>query len=194
MGKVLSPEELAEIRKRTQKHLRGEIWRDDIENLLETIDAYAAVVTAAEKATVFLGWQKDIELGNKLLSPVLELVNALVDLKRKQEAPDVLREMILLEVSLERSKQDAQWGGPEHDRQHTGHDWRSFIELHASKAVVGPSSMFTFRQEMLKVAALAVAAIEWADYWLTYQPTPTAVTGDEDAPADLKGDKEGQNG
>lgn len=80
------------------------------------------------------------------------------------EFPDTSRtRSVLAEVSLERLQQDAQWGGASHDDTHKSHDWIAYIVQHAGRAVVWPWDAFAFRRAMVKVAALAVAAVEWAD-------------------------------
>ena len=53
-----------------------------------------------------------------------------------------------LEIHEERKRQDAQWGGPEHDDEHGGLDWQTFIVEHAE------------RGHLLHVAALGVAAAD----------------------------------
>jgi hypothetical protein len=73
------------------------------------------------------------------------------------------REAIYREVSLEREKQDRQWGGPEHDRVHTSNDWVAYLTKHVGRAVFWPWTPEKFRVQMITVAALAVAAIEWID-------------------------------
>lgn len=73
------------------------------------------------------------------------------------------RDMIILEVLSERYQQDRQWGGAAHDDQHGSHDWIAYLSKHLGKAVVWPFDLITFRKQMVRVAALAVAAIEWAD-------------------------------
>jgi hypothetical protein len=62
------------------------------------------------------------------------------------------------EIRLERKAQDEKWGGPSHDDGHSGPDWASFIKQHANKAFRGD-----YRKQMIRVAALAVAAIESFD-------------------------------
>ncbi len=62
------------------------------------------------------------------------------------------------EIKAERQRQDAQWGGPDHDDSHSQWDWQQFIFEFAS-AWRGTN----FRQRMVVVAALAVAAIESTD-------------------------------
>lgn len=63
----------------------------------------------------------------------------------------------------ERERQDIKWGGPYHDDQHTSHDWVAYIVRHAGRSVMWPFDVYQFRSCMVKVAALAVAAIEWSD-------------------------------
>ena len=62
------------------------------------------------------------------------------------------------EIQAERDKQDKQWGGPTHDDIHNPSDWRDFIEWQSHK-----SKNTGFREAMIKIAALAIAAIEWSD-------------------------------
>jgi len=61
-------------------------------------------------------------------------------------------------IRNERIQQDQQWGGPDHDDTHELEDWCMFIEyqLERCNGVGGPE----YRERMVKVAALAVAAIE----------------------------------
>ena len=66
-------------------------------------------------------------------------------------------------IRKERARQDAEWGGPGHDDQHNSHDWVAFITKHAGMAVMWPFRPSVFRYQMVRVAALAVAAIEWFD-------------------------------
>lgn len=77
------------------------------------------------------------------------------------------REKIYAEVDRERARQDTEWGGPEHDDSHDASAWGEFVTKHIARAMsepvdnVGP----IFRQQMIRVAALAVAAVEWFDRW-----------------------------
>lgn len=64
---------------------------------------------------------------------------------------------IMLEICVERARQDDKWGGPEHDDEHSVNDWADFIRMRLSK------QGNTFRQRMIEVAALAIAAIESTD-------------------------------
>lgn len=73
------------------------------------------------------------------------------------------RSKIMVEIDQCRIEQDMTWGGPGHDDTHTSHDWIAYIVKHLGRAVMWPFSMTTFRRQMVIVAALAVAAIEWCD-------------------------------
>lgn len=75
---------------------------------------------------------------------------------------------ILDEIKAERVRQDLKWGGSVHDDQHSMNDWITFITAYATKEydcceqhIAG--DLFVFRDNAVKVAALAVAAIEWVD-------------------------------
>ena len=80
-------------------------------------------------------------------------------------------EKILEEIHEERKHQDKKWGGPAHDDQHDPYAWVSFITVYLGQSVsdfVNESGRFEsklrkFRYNMVKVAALAVAAIEVVD-------------------------------
>lgn len=76
------------------------------------------------------------------------------------------------EIADERAKQDAQWGGPEHDDQHSTSDWREYrtkFERHASRMYTDEHN----RAALVKIAALAVAQIESMDRRAALtEPTP----------------------
>jgi len=67
------------------------------------------------------------------------------------------------EILAERKAQDTKWGGSVHDDTHTNFDWIAYLAKHTGKAVQWPFDKQLFRQQMIKVAALAVAAVEWVD-------------------------------
>lgn len=58
-------------------------------------------------------------------------------------------------VLLERQRQDAKWGGPEHDDEHTSHDWFGYIMDHCDSV-----NDVQARKHLVEIAALAVAALE----------------------------------
>lgn len=64
------------------------------------------------------------------------------------------------EIAAERQRQDAKWGGPQHDDEHDQAEWEQFIIERLAE--LGPCAD-TFRHRMLEIAALAVAAMESHD-------------------------------
>lgn len=70
-----------------------------------------------------------------------------------------------LEVSKERVYQDAKWGGPEHDDQYTAEEFLRLVEKYAISARVLSSmdSPEKARHRLIRVAALAIAAVESID-------------------------------
>lgn len=76
-----------------------------------------------------------------------------------------LQAEILGEVATERDRQDAKWGGPDHDDQHTAGAWLSFIEGKTFLAgrALRLYSPDQYRKRLIHIAALAVAAVESMD-------------------------------
>jgi hypothetical protein len=91
-------------------------------------------------------------------------------------------EDVLFEIRLERHEQDKQWGGPAHDDTHTPYDWLSYMGHQADLISQALSSNGFYgynaqnaslldnvavcsltRQHFIKIAALAVAAVESLD-------------------------------
>lgn len=70
---------------------------------------------------------------------------------------------ILDEIRAERTRQDSQWGGRFHDDTEDANDWAAYIVNFIGKSIQWPLNLTTFRSNMVKVAALAVASVEWAD-------------------------------
>jgi hypothetical protein len=74
---------------------------------------------------------------------------------------------IFREIEQERRRQDKKHGGPDHDDQNTAHDWIAFVTYFLGLSIRGEErwsfNNATYRQAMVKIAALAVAAIEWCD-------------------------------
>jgi hypothetical protein len=87
---------------------------------------------------------------NMLFKPVLVMSPADIP---KEEGSSVFAE-----IAAERVRQNAQWGGPEHDDAHGPIDWLQCIDYQHSRATVSD-----YRERMVKIAALAVAAIESHD-------------------------------
>ena len=67
------------------------------------------------------------------------------------------------EIEIEREKQDRLWGGKDHDAINTSNDWIAILTKHVGRAVYWPWTPERFRQQMIVIAALAVAAVEWCD-------------------------------
>lgn len=81
----------------------------------------------------------------------------------------VTRHQIFGEINDERNHQDAKWGGPDHDDDHSLNDFVAYITLHAGKAV--DVEVHEQREQMIKVAALATAVVEKLDR-ATERPAP----------------------
>lgn len=74
------------------------------------------------------------------------------------------REDIFRSIEAERVYQNTKWGS-EFDAKNTMNDWISYITRYAGQAVVfNKDNKVTFRDNLFKVAALAVAALEQEDY------------------------------
>lgn len=84
---------------------------------------------------------------------------------------------LIQELCDERERQDAQWGGPIHDDQHSAAEWVALATRQLGLAVDDGTGQGQerFRRQMLRVAALCMAAIE--SYDRTHPPA-TKVVGD----------------
>lgn len=86
-----------------------------------------------------------------------------------------ISEKVLAEISAEREKQDANWGGAEHDKRHSAMDWRAMIEAYLLRAWQAWMALAEYRNDgwgcrctvirkaFVSVAALAIAALEHCD-------------------------------
>lgn len=76
---------------------------------------------------------------------------------------------ILAEVERERVRQIEKWGVTADDAKNSPNDWVAYMAHHSTRWFSGSfpphnrSTLEVFRQQMVKVATLAVAAIEWVD-------------------------------
>lgn len=79
------------------------------------------------------------------------------------------RQAILKEISDERDYQESRWGHEADDTKNEPNDWVAYIAHHSSRWFDGGFSPYdgetiaNFRKQMVKTAALAVAAIESLD-------------------------------
>ncbi|WP_142851033.1 hypothetical protein [Telmatospirillum sp. J64-1] len=87
------------------------------------------------------------------------------DYPSQQSESDTLHLVdVLTDVADERWAQDLQWGGPEHDDQHTSLEWRALIGAHTHDLIDGRGNAAPdYRERLVKIAALAVAAIQSHD-------------------------------
>lgn len=74
---------------------------------------------------------------------------------------------IFQEIAAERERQDFQWGGEGHDDTHDERDWLLYIRKQMARAWrAAPFTgvlMTDYRSRLVKIAALAVAALESFD-------------------------------
>lgn len=76
-----------------------------------------------------------------------------------------VQQAVLDEVAVERDRQDAKWGGSEHDDCHSTTDFVQFIVDYAgwARQMASMGSHDKARRRLIQVAALAVAAVESID-------------------------------
>lgn len=79
------------------------------------------------------------------------------------------REKVFDDIDAERREQNAQWGGEEHDDEHIAAEWCGFI-AYQCRQMVKPQGLRKARARMVKIAALAVAAIESFDRRIEHDP------------------------
>ncbi len=86
-----------------------------------------------------------------------------------------MKQGIYDEIRDERDRQDKKWGGPAHDDGHSINDFVAFIAKHAGKAV--DEAPLGQRKQMIRAAALAVAAIQKIDRDCEREKARTSQTG-----------------
>lgn len=69
---------------------------------------------------------------------------------------------IFSEIAGERIRQDAKYGGPEHDDEHSALEWAEFIGDKLDDISL-TSEQADVRKRLIQIAALAVAAIDACD-------------------------------
>lgn len=86
-----------------------------------------------------------------------------------EECEYMERQDILKEICVEREYQEKRWGNIADDTKNEPNDWAAYIAHHATRWFNGGFSPYDkqtvgqFRKQMVKVATLAVAAIESLD-------------------------------
>ena len=73
-----------------------------------------------------------------------------------------LREQIFSEIEKERDYQDEKWG-TEFDKLNTINDWNTYINIYMGRACEMRRTLKEQRKLIIKVASLAVAALERFD-------------------------------
>ena len=77
---------------------------------------------------------------------------------------DFLGNPIFEEIVGERLRQDAQWGGQDHDDAHGQADWYDILWGHVDRLLdCGGRALPDYRERLVKIAAITVAAIEAHD-------------------------------
>jgi hypothetical protein len=69
---------------------------------------------------------------------------------------------VLEEIFTERQYQETKWGDS-FDSKNTANDWVAYIVKYAGQSVTLPWNSDQFRTQLLKVAAICVAAVERID-------------------------------
>ena len=76
--------------------------------------------------------------------------------------------LVLPDILAERSRQDAQWGGPAHDDAHTPADWLDILDGQLQRAAGEGSerpeeALPLLRARLVKIGAVALAALQSLD-------------------------------
>ena len=80
----------------------------------------------------------------------------------------------ILDIAVERKAQDEQWGGQKHDDAHDPRDWVHFINKQTLSAYYEYFNPRAYESRMVKIAALAIAAIESSRRGRFTEPPDTA--------------------
>lgn len=70
---------------------------------------------------------------------------------------------VIWEIVAERRRQDELWGGAAHDDQHNDEDWHQILDHYLSRVKFAARFTGNNREELVKLAAVAAAAIESYD-------------------------------
>ena len=119
--------------------------------------------------------------GSAELAKALDAIAAIAVTPRGGFTPRI-RPLVMKAIHQERDAQDAQWGGPEHDDEHSYGSWSFYISLQIAKGRAecgknieenpgGPygtentqvKNAQAVRARLVKIAALAIAGIESID-------------------------------
>lgn len=81
------------------------------------------------------------------------------------EPKDTIQDQAFSDVLAERKKQDAKWEELRDEGEMDGYGWVSLISDERRRADTADSlsDLIGYRASMVKIAALAIAAVEWLD-------------------------------
>lgn len=110
-----------------------------------------------------------------------EIADAFQYVMQLKQERDALRnfehqQLVFQEIEQERWRQDEKWGGPDHDDTHKPEEWRMFIELQIAsmmpehRMTTAIQDLNNFRDRLINIAALCVAAIQSLDRKKGAQP------------------------
>lgn len=109
------------------------------------------------------GLEKQLEVAKEYAMTLCAAIYGAVNIKMSVDLVPLEKSQALVDVVQERAAQDVQWGGPEHDDEHQPWEWVGFIEKHLKRANSCNNSLETYRAEMVKIAAVAIAQVESLD-------------------------------
>jgi hypothetical protein len=75
----------------------------------------------------------------------------------------MVRREVFEEIEKERAYQQDKWGN-DFDEKNTPNDWVAYMSKYLGQAVTMPFDVEKFRTQILKVATIATAVLEQADY------------------------------
>jgi hypothetical protein len=146
MGETLEPVSFVLFDTDEKKYFNGSDWDEDRLEAMHFVDRASAFV--AESTVYPERHIQTIAEGVELSDPIHLAA-------------------VLSEVTRIRDAQDRQWGGVAHDDHNEPWDWVAYIIKSLGRSIVYPPTtkvaLGSFRQELVKVAALAVAAIQSID-------------------------------
>lgn len=97
-------------------------------------------------------------------------INIAIEIEGDQDACDKIAKTvndmpnIIQRIVAERARQDQQWGGPEHDDGHGPRVWEDILSDHVTRLTdVSGDPATDYRDRMVKIAAIAVAAVQTWD-------------------------------
>lgn len=153
--------------------------REAVRTIKGESDLLSVKITTLEPLIDALCCADRQELPRSLAARVTAYIAALPTVVAPRPSSEIQRS-VYDEIRLERSAQDAKWGGAQHDDEHTPSEWIGFIIEHAAKSIprayarradllerateyspMEPHEVV--RKQMVRVAALALATIESFD-------------------------------